>query len=214
MTQVLSLSSSSLPLDSLKEVSVTEEQLEEEEEEGTPTKCETPTPFPVSSQIGSGNLSRSGSLRRASRPEAGTDTTNSSERSSPSSPPGSAASSSHSSPARYKITVGGGANRKLVSTRSSPQLTAGQVLKEIHEEAEDAAGSGASSPVATRSDASAAAAGALEPDPVDTFPSSRAGAVVIRRLEHRRCSDFFYILFFIKRTALLLLVHRPKKSGI
>ena len=32
MTQVLSLSSSSLPLDSLKEVSVTEEQLEEEEE--------------------------------------------------------------------------------------------------------------------------------------------------------------------------------------
>ena len=58
-------------------------------------------------------------------------------------------------------------------------------LKEIHEEAEEGvggSGSGASSPVT----AARASGQQSEPDPVDAFPSSRAGAVVIRRLEHRR----------------------------
>ena len=64
-------------------------------------------------------------------------------------------------------------------------------LKEIHEEAEEGvggSGSGASSPVtAARASGSGSHPQQSEPDPVDAFPSSRAGAVVIRRLEHRRC---------------------------
>jgi len=73
-------------------------------------------------------------------------------------PPGSTPSSSQQgSPARYKLA----GTRKLAATRSSPQL----MLNQIHEEAEDGGG---------------------HIDPVDNFPQTKAGAVVIRRLEQRR----------------------------
>jgi len=180
----LSLSSNSIPLDAITEVtSSSPSSLHPPEETPPPPKSETPTPFPVSSQIGSGNLSRQNSLRRGERGGGGGESCTSSERGSPSSPPGSNASSSHSSPARYKIAL---PNRKLVSTRSSPQLmpSSAPVLKEIHEEVEEGGGSGSGGGAGSSSSATSSAAVAM--DPVDAFPSSRAGAVVIRRLEHRR----------------------------
>ena len=78
-------------------------------------------------------------------------------------PPGSTPSSSQGSPARYKL----GSGRKLANTRSSPQL----ILNQIHEEAEEGSGS-------------------VHLDPVDNFPQTSAGAVVIRRLEQRRKMRF------------------------
>ena len=113
----------------------------------------TPAPFPVASQIGTG-LSRQNSLRRSE-----TSGSNSGAASPATTPPGSTPSSSQGSPARYKL----GSGRKLANTRSSPQL----ILNQIHEEAEEGAGSS-------------------NVDPVDNFPNTSAGAVVIRRLEQRR----------------------------
>ena len=136
----------------------------------------TPTPFPITSQIGSGSLSRQGSLNRGRTSDRSGATSHSStpnsvsERSSPSSPPGSNTSSNHSSPvARTRISLtgtgagnvgigvitGSGRQHKLVATRSSPQLmhhTTHPALKEIHEECEDlaavsATGSTTGSPV-------------------------------------------------------------------
>ena len=78
----------------------------------------TPAPFPITSQIGSGSLSRQGSLNRGRTSDRSAATSHSStpnsvsERSSPSSPPGSNTSSNHSSPvARTRINLsasGGG----------------------------------------------------------------------------------------------------------
>ncbi len=117
-----------------------------------------PAPFPVSSQIGTGGLSRQNSLRRSEEKTSSADERKSSIASTTaSSPPESNVSSAQGSPARYK------AMKKLVPTRSSPQL----VLNQIHEEGSE---EGKSSAV----------------DPVDSFPSSAAGAAVIRRLEQRR----------------------------
>ena len=143
----------------------------------TPTAIDTPTPFPISSQIGTGGLSisRQNSLRRSEGgggPSSGASP--SSDRksipSSPSTPPGSNVSSNQSSPARYKNYL---PNKKLVATRSSPQL----VLNQIHEEEVDESGG---------SSASSRAASGSQVDPVDSFPQSAAGAAVIRRLELRR----------------------------
>ncbi|TRY76929.1 hypothetical protein TCAL_10621 [Tigriopus californicus] len=124
-----------------------------------------PTPFPVSSQIGTGGLSRQGSLRRVDTGPASASPASDRKSipSSPSTPPGSNGSSNQNSPARFKMA------KKLVSTRSSPQL-----LNQIHEEAEDSSGS------------RTASLRFLEEDPVDSFPSSAAGVAVIRRLEARR----------------------------
>lgn len=124
-----------------------------------------PTPFPVSSQIGTGGLSRQGSLRRVDGGPASASPASDRKSipSSPSTPPGSNGSSNQNSPARFKMT------KKLVSTRSSPQL-----LNQIHEEAEDSSGS------------RTASLSFMEEDPVESFPSSAAGVAVIRRLEARR----------------------------
>ena len=185
----------------------------------------TPAPFPISSQIGSGSLSRQGSLNRGRTSDRSAATSHSStpnsvsERSSPSSPPGSNTSSNHSSPvARTRISLsasggsvgigvitGSGRQHKLVATRSSPQLmhlTTQPALKEIHEECEDtgslsAAGSITGSPVTTSSnrtgdnkknDESTQTNDKLGEDSsvVDTFPATREGAAVLRRLEQRR----------------------------
>jgi len=109
----------------------------------------TPAPFPVSSQIGTGGLSRQGSLRRAAsscssrtqplttssasavQEEAASQASGvSSSSQSPSTPPGSAQgsaqSSAHASPAKYKVSLN---NKKLVSTRSSPQLILKQTVR-------------------------------------------------------------------------------------
>ena len=184
----------------------------------------TPAPFPISSQIGSGSLSRQGSLNRGRASDRSAATSHSStpnsvsERSSPSSPPGSNTSSNHSSPvARTRINLTGsgggvgigvitstGRQHKLVATRSSPQLihhATQPALKEIHEECEETgtlsgAGSVTGSPV-TISSGKGANHGNVESvqiDPrdseplsiVDSFPSTREGAAVIRRLEQRR----------------------------
>ncbi len=117
----------------------------------------TPAPFPVTSHIGTGGLSRQGSLRRvggeglaaaaavaspapaaiaASAPALSSSPASerrasaslprqSSSSPSPSTPPGSTGSSVQSSPARYIKVL---SNKKLVSTRSSPQLILNQVL--------------------------------------------------------------------------------------
>ena len=185
----------------------------------------TPAPFPISSQIGSGSLSRQGSLNRGRASDRSAATSHSStpnsvsERSSPSSPPGSNTSSNHSSPvARTRInlsSIGGGVGigvitgtgrqHKLVATRSSPQLmhhTTQPALKEIHEECEDtgslsAAGSITGSPVTIKSERRAGDKDSIEPKQsankmgedlsiVDTFPATREGAAVLRRLEQRR----------------------------
>ena len=66
-------------------------------------------------------------------------------------------------------------NRKLATTRSSPQLVpSAPALNQIHEEAEEGV-SPASSLSAKES-----------VDPLDQFPSTPAGAVVTKRLEQRR----------------------------
>ena len=135
----------------------------------------TPAPFPVSSHIGTGGLSRQGSLRKSSGgggtsssagvgaapaadlapPSASAATAasatpaasaasaapappsspsserrpsssmvrQSSSSPCPSTPPGSNGSSAQGSPARYKMLP----NKKLVATRSSPQLVLNQV---------------------------------------------------------------------------------------
>ena len=186
----------------------------------------TPAPFPISSQIGSGSLSRQGSLNRGRTSDRSTATSHSttpnsaSERSSPSSPPGSNTSSNHSSPvARTRIALassglggvgigvisGAGRQHKLVATRSSPQLmhhATQPVLKEIHEECEEsgslsASGSATESPVtipstttvSTRKEAESADlnfAGNEALSVVDTFPTTRVGVTVTKRLEQRR----------------------------
>ena len=186
----------------------------------------TPAPFPVSSQIGSGSLSRQGSLNRGRTSDRSAATSHSStpnsvsERSSPSSPPGSNTSSNHSSPvAKTRISlnsVGGGSvgigvitgtgrQHKLVTTRSSPQLmhhATQPALKEIHEECEEAGslsatGSVTGSPVTVLADKavnSPTNSGLVQKNLrdieslsiVDTFPATREGAAVIRRLEQRR----------------------------
>ena len=185
----------------------------------------TPAPFPISSQIGSGSLSRQGSLNRGRTSDRSAATSHSStpnsvsERSSPSSPPGSNTSSNHSSPvARTRINLaasaggvgigvitGTGRQHKLVATRSSPQLmhhTTQPALKEIHEECEDtgslsAAGSITGSPVTISSEKGDCGKESIElkqPESkmgedlsiVDTFPATREGAAVLRRLEQRR----------------------------
>ena len=131
----------------------------------------TPAPFPVSSQIGTGGLSRQGSMRKSSgggmaaaasssastpsvalapsleaaaapcpanaatsaavlssspaseRRASSSIARQSSSSPSPSTPPGSNGSSAQGSPARYKMLP----NKKLVATRSSPQLMLNQV---------------------------------------------------------------------------------------
>jgi hypothetical protein len=124
----------------------------------------TPAPFPVASQIGTGGLSRQGSLRKSGGETSGSSPA--SERKSgpgsPSTPPGSTPTSSQGSPARYKLS----GSRKIVNTRSSPQL----VLNQINEEAEEGRQTH----------------NVIIIDPVDNFPQTSAGAVVIRRLEQRR----------------------------
>ena len=184
----------------------------------------TPAPFPINSQIGSGSLSRQGSLNRGRTSDRSSATSHSStpnstsERSSPSSPPGSNTSSNHSSPvARTRISLGGagvgigvitgtGRQHKLVATRSSPQLmhhTTQPTLKEIHEECEEtgslsASGSVTGSPVTISSDkitddaretVDSTMEGLSENKGmsiVDTFPTTREGAEVLRRLSQRR----------------------------
>ena len=185
----------------------------------------TPAPFPITSQIGSGSLSRQGSLNRGRTSDRSAATSHSStpnsvsERSSPSSPPGSNTSSNHSSPvARTRINLTGsgggvgigvitgtGRQHKLVATRSSPQLmhhATQPALKEIHEECEEtgtlsAAGSVTGSPVTISSDKGVHDGNNLESvqldsrdsetmSILDSFPSTREGAAVIRRLEQRR----------------------------
>lgn len=141
-------------------------------------KLETPAPFPLTSRIGTGGLSRQGSLRKSGG-ETPSGSSPTSERKSvpgsPTTPTGSSATSStHGSPARFKITM---PNRKLASTRSSPRLVpSAPVLNQIHEEAEEGGGSPASS----------LSAKDQLVDLVDQFPSTPAGAVVIKRLEQRR----------------------------
>lgn len=131
---------------------------------------QTPAPFPVSSHIGTGGLSRQGSLRRS---ESSAVASPASERksipSSPSTPPGSNVSSTQGSPARYKMK----ANKKLVAQRSSPQL-----LNQIHEEEGEESGNVQKKESNVKESESV--------DPVDAFPGSAAGAAVLRRLEQRR----------------------------
>lgn len=140
-------------------------------------KVETPAPFPLTSQIGTGGLSRQGSLRKSGG-ETPSGSSPTSERKSvpgsPTTPTGSSATSStHGSPARFKMTM---PNRKLATTRSSPQLVpSAPVLNQIHEEAEEGP-----------SPASSISAKDSSVDPLDQFPSTPAGAVVIKRLEQRR----------------------------
>lgn len=136
-----------------------------------------PAPFPMSSQIQTGGLSRQGSLRRSGGETSGSSPA--SERKSipgsPSTPPGSNTPSSHGSPARYKLAMQ--PTRKLVTTRSSPQLVqTAPLLNQIHEEAEE----GSPSPSSSSSTMQQVI------DPVDQFPATPAGAAVIRRLEQRR----------------------------
>ena len=192
----------------------------------------TPAPFPVSSQIGTGGLSRQGSMRKSSgggmaaaasssastpsvalapslssspaseRRASSSIARQSSSSPSPSTPPGSNGSSAQGSPARYKMLP----NKKLVATRSSPQLMLNQVrsfgpflrlekplwffsiFPQIHEEAEDGTASSTAAPSAPSGGraSSATAPSSDAVDPVDSFPTSAAAAAVIRRLEQRR----------------------------
>ena len=179
------------------------------DEAGNRSSSETPTPFPVSSQIGTGGLSRQNSLRRiepstlaaASAQMAAAAAAAVSElkpnppsSSTPSSPPSGSASSAasmappttavscQSSPARYKMRQ----TKQLVATRSSPQRMLNQIREEQTEDGKTSATAGTSP--AAAGPLTSAAASAEDPtiDPVDSFPQSAAGAAVLRRLEARR----------------------------
>uniref|UniRef100_A0A0K2URB9 SNF-related serine/threonine-protein kinase n=1 Tax=Lepeophtheirus salmonis TaxID=72036 RepID=A0A0K2URB9_LEPSM len=88
---------------------------------------EAPAPFPVTSQIGTGSLSRQGSLRRSSGSSPCSE-----RKSAPESP--DTDNSLGSSPARYSSKLNC-QSRKVPIVKSSPQHTqSGPVLNQIHEE--------------------------------------------------------------------------------